>query len=359
MSNLSIEGENISFSLLKNINPFKPNTYAFKTVEFCQNWVNGKDSFELMTSGSTGKPKKIKLLRKQLERSARLTIEKLQLSEKDHALICLNTAYIAGVMMLIRSLEANMKMTVIQPTSRPFLSDREEEDLTFTALVPMQVKLTLTNSEKEYNRFNKLKKIVIGGAPIDNFLKEQLINLQPEIYGTYGMTETVSHIALKRLNGIRRQGFFQTLKDVNIKIDERGCLVINGPMTMGKSIITNDLVEIIDLDKFNWIGRYDSIINSGGVKIQAEKLEEITVKKLIEMGEECRAVIMGIPDKLLGEKVCLFIERNDSDEEFLNELTKKLKQSLGKFEMPKVIRCVNQFPETPTGKIDKKKLIYI
>ncbi|WP_020527536.1 AMP-binding protein [Flexithrix dorotheae] len=358
MSTLSLEGEKIRFSLLKNNNPFKPDTYAYKTVEFCQNWMKGTDSFELMTSGSTGQPKKIKLFRKQLESSARLTIKTLQLSEKDHAFICLNTAYIAGIMMLIRSMEANMKMTVIEPTSRPFQYGEFNEEFTFTALVPMQVKLSINSTKSERRTLNKFKTIIIGGAPVDSFLKNELIELKPAIYGTYGMTETVSHIALKKLNGPDKEDCFHTLNEVKISTDKRGCLIINGPMTLGKDVITNDLVEIIENDKFNWIGRYDNVINSGGIKIQAEELEEKIQAILIKMGEECRVIVLGVPDSLLGEKVCLFLEKNDTYGEFRKVFKSILRASLGKFEIPKIIRFIDKFPETPTGKVDKKQLLH-
>jgi len=330
-------------------------------LTFCNNWIKGQNSFEIKTSGSTGKPKKLQLSRQQILASAQTTNTFFQLNSKDHFLVCMNTRMIAGVMMLVRALEAKASITVIEPTGNPLESYKSYNskgnvgDCNFTAMVPLQIENILSSKSKDSLRvLNKMKAVLVGGGPINDALLTQIQNLECPVYHTYGMTETVSHIALKRLNGDQKTNYYQTLPNVHIKQNEAGCLMINAPMTNNKWITTNDKVQMLGDTKFTWLGRVDFVINSGGIKIQAEALEKKIEKYFRDQKQEKRFFIAGMPDEKLGEKVCLFIEGDEVDIEFLKS---NLKRLLSKYEVPKEIFISRKFYLTESGKVDRKRII--
>ena len=316
-------------------------------VQFCSHWLNGKSEFEFQTSGSTGSPKKITFTREQLIASAQLTAGVLQLKPGFTALICLDVNFIAGAMMLVRSLLTGMNMIVTTPSSNPLESVSDEID--FAALVPLQFTM-LVKHEKE--KLNKLKTIIIGGAPLeeDSFMQWQ--HLSPALYATYGMTETITHIALQKLNGADRQDFFQLLPGIEGSTDDRGCLVIRATHLGPQPVVTNDLVTLLDKTHFRWIGRVDRIINSGGIKIPVEKIEKITGTILEDLNIKRRFFAAGIPDDKLGEKLVLVVE-GDLSSESESDIRKAFSQRLSKYETPQLIFQVSQFLQTSTQKIDR------
>jgi len=331
--------------------------YRGQALQFCQKWLQGNTEFVVPTSGSTGQPKPIQLTRAQMAASAQMTLEALGLGPGDRALVCLHPGYIAGIMMLVRGLVGDLALTVVNPSARPFAQIRGEQ-FAFTALVPLQLQAMLAAGEIDDNLliFNQMKAILIGGAPVGSALAVQLQVIQAPVYATYGMTETVSHIALRRLNGPLRSEYYMALPGVILGQDPRGCLTITAPVTQGQTLITNDRVRLIDARTFEWLGRADNVINSGGVKIQVEKIENVVDKTLTYLGINRRFVVMGLPDERLGEQTTLVIEGDPLPPATRAALQAQLAIGLGRYEVPKSVRYCPIFPETATGKVDRNQL---
>ena len=315
-----------------------------ETFSFIKEWLPGKRSFTLHTSGSTGTPKEITLTREQFSTSANRTIIKLKLSEKNVALICLDTKYIAGKMMLVRALEANMRIVAAEPSSNPLKNISAQPD--FGAFVPLQLD-EIFKDEDSIKKLNQFQSIIVGGTSVSTSLLEKIKTLSCAVYATYGMTETVSHIALQKLTGIDAQDYFETLPDVKIKTDERDCLVIELP-GFSEPIITNDIVKIIDHSGFKILGRYDNIINSGGVKLMPEIIE----KKIEPLLKNQSFFVTGVSDERLGQKLVLIVEGNDR-----TGLMHTLKLALSAYEIPKEIFYLDQFVRTETQKINRLKTV--
>ncbi|WP_245764082.1 AMP-binding protein [Thermoflexibacter ruber] len=337
--------------------------YLKQTLAFCWEWLQGKELFQLQTSGSTGSPKTIQVARWQMQASASLTAQVLHLQKDDTALVCLNTAYIGGKMMLVRGLEIGMPLLVTEPSANPFqnlkITDKDFQfgqytfqSLDFIALVPLQLFTILKEEKNKLDSFHKLK-IIVGGAPVNAEL-ENLVQMIPNpVYATYGMTETVSHIALRRLNGKERSSYYQVLPQTSIGQDDRECLTIISPVTNFEKVITNDKVRLIDEHTFEWIGRVDNIINSGGIKIQIEKIE-LEIDKVLAFCQVFRRfVVIGLPDDKLGQSAVLVIEGEPLHQEIENNIYTLLKINLNRYEVPKKIYYLVSFPETPTAKIDR------
>jgi len=324
-------------------------------LRFCHSWLNGENENTLQTSGSTGKPKPIHVTRNQLKASAELTNSFLKLQRGYTSLICLDTRYIAGIMMLVRSMEAGMNMYIVEPTANPLEKIPTDVTIDFMALVPYQLETILGSPHKD--KLDKVKIALIGGAPLSTEIRKDLKSLTCTFYATYGMTETLSHIALQKLNGENAQDFFQTLKNISIQVDQRGCLIIHAPHLGSDSIVTNDLVELISENQFRWLGRFDNVINSGGVKVIPEKIESAITPLMIELNLINRFFISGLPDRTLGEAVILFIEGEMLETKLEQTLMQRLKETVGKYEVPKLIRYASKFIQTDTGKVNKLKTL--
>ncbi|MBS1681782.1 MAG: AMP-binding protein [Bacteroidetes bacterium] len=341
---LSIE-EISSFSLAQAKTDFEKST-----IEFCQAWLRGQQQFTIQTSGSTGAPKKITFLRKQMEASAQQTIRTLQLKPGHTSLVCLNTQYIAGQMMLVRSLLQNMNVIAVEPSSNPLDTINRSQQIDFAALVPLQLENVVSNSIKS---LDKIKNVIIGGASLSNSLKEKIKDLACNIFATYGMTETISHIALQKLTGSSVQEYFQAFEGVSLHLDDRNCLCVSANY-LQQEIQTNDIVELINDRKFRWLGRFDNIINSGGVKIIPEKIEHAFEKIAADNAITQRFYVTGIPDEKLGERVVIIFEGRPFAHSLQERVIKEVKEQLTKFEVPKEILFLEKFAETATGKIKRK-----
>lgn len=350
---LIFDGTTYTVSDIKLGNFHQSKNSETSALAFCRDWLIGKDTFTLQTSGTTGPPKKILVTRDQLLTSANLTIDYLGLQKEYNALICLDTHYIAGIMMLVRSLESGMNMHVSQPSANPFEKISSTIKIDFAALVPYQVQAILKSDKRD--RFNE-GVFLIGGAPLSKKIIDELQSCSGKFYATYGMTETLSHIALQRLNGENPEKYFQALPGITLQIDERGCLVVLAPHINSTAIITNDLVKLIDHNKFIWLGRADNIINSGGIKIIPEKIEVVVESIFDELKLEHRFFIAGLPHSELGQSVSLIIEGKLSEllEQSILELMKK---KLSRYEVPKSIQYSPAFVQTETGKINKAKTL--
>ncbi|MBD0403562.1 AMP-binding protein [Flammeovirga sp. EKP202] len=326
---------------------------------FCFEWLNGKEEFTLQTSGSTGTPKSITVTRNQMISSASATIKILNLKSGDKALCCLNTDYIAGKMMIVRSLVADMNLWIVPPSAHPFKHPFLPH-FDFVALAPLQVQSSL-DVPSELEQIQSVKNIIIGGAPINSHLENRIIHQLEgvRVFMTYGMTESVSHIALKRIAEDSDQ-LYHTLEGVSIGQDDRGCLHITAPMTDFQKIQTNDVVQLINRDTFEWLGRVDNIINSGGVKIQVEKIENAISKILETMGyASVNLFIGGIPHERLGEEANLLIEGITLTENEKTVLINELKAQFTKYKLPKNIHSLGEFVKTDTLKIKRKETVQL
>lgn len=323
------------------------------TLLFCRDWLNGKGSFELQTSGSTGIPKKIKVLREQMKASAWLTINRLGLTSEDTALVCISTAYIGGKMMLVRGLEAGLNLVAVEPASDPFEKIDESAFVNFTALVPLQLKKALGGGQKHRRLLDEMKAIIVGGGAISSELELQTQAIKSPVYSTYGMTETVSHIAVKKVNEPGKDKYFKVFEGIDIDQDDRGCLTIKGAVTNGETIVTNDVVDIIDDHAFLWIGRADNIINSGGIKINAEQLEQKIDQLADGLLKNKRFFIAGLKDEALGEQVTFILESVPMSIILEATLLEKLKAGLPPYHHPRRVLYLPRFVETETGKINR------
>lgn len=334
----------------------EPLTSSKKSAfNFCRDWLNGKSKFELETSGSTGTPKKIEVTRDQLKASAQLSASVLGLQKKTTALVCLDTRYIAGIMMLVRSMEVGMNMIIEEPSSNPLEKIDTGLVIDFTAMVPLQLETILKSQQKE--KLNPIKIVLIGGAALNPKTIKEIEVITCNFFATYGMTETLSHIALQKLNGPDAQDFFEVLPGIKLTKDQRDCLVIEAPHINNQPIITNDLVEFVTPSQFRLLGRYDTIINTGGVKVIPEKIEA-TISILLEnLGISNRFFVASLQDDLLGESVNLFFEGASFPIQTEELIQKKLRDALDRFERPKSIRFITTFINTDTGKINKLKTI--
>lgn len=328
--------------------------YAVAAIKFCQQWLSGQQEFTIQTSGSTGPPKALLLLRSQMEASARQTIEALQLRPGESSLVCLDTKYIAGQMMLVRSLMAGMNIVAVEPSSNP-LEKIEDRPIDFVALVPYQLEYLVKHASK---KMNQIRCALIGGAAISNSLREKIRESACAMYATYGMTETISHIALQRINGPHAQEFFEVFPTVHVRLDHRGCLCIKASY-LPEEVVSNDLVEMVDENKFKWLGRIDNIINSGGVKVIPEKVESVFERILNSFEIRNRFFIAGFPDEKLGSRVTAVFEGIPFNKEIQEELLVEATQHLDKYELPKAFVFVPQFKQTATGKINRSASVLI
>ena len=287
----------------------------------------------MQTSGTTGAPKMIRVDKQAMVNSALATGSFFELDEGIKVLHCLPTQFVAGKMMLVRAFILGWDMDMIAPVANPL--ERPDTVYDFSAMVPLQAQNSLM-------KLKKVKKLILGGAKVSQALTKQLRGLPIKIYETYGMTETITHIAAKPVG----DEAFTVLPNVNISQDERKCLVIDPYVICDEPVITNDVVEIVNDKQFIWLGRYDNVINSGGVKLFPEQIEE----KLSEyIGR--RYFVQGRQDDTLGEKLILVVEGEPFD------LPSDAFKHLGKFEKPKEVVFVPQFIETVSGKVIRDKTL--
>ncbi|MGF1584851.1 MAG: AMP-binding protein [Bacteroidales bacterium] len=313
---------------------------------FILSWLDESDHIEIQTSGSTGAPKPIKLKKQWMVNSATATCNRFNLNETSKALLCLPAKYIAGRMMIVRAIVSRCDLLTIPPESIPLQDTGSEVD--FAAVTPHQLYNSIENAWKGKN----VKTLIVGGGEISTSLERRIMNMPAEIYATYGMTETSSHIALRRINGPGSTNWFTVLEDISISADERNCLVIDAPELNDQILTTNDIIEIKDEQHFRWLGRWDNVINSGGIKIIPESIE-----KIISGIRPERLVIVPFPDDKFGEIPVLVIETETIGISESRELLDRISTQTDKYSAPKRIISLRAFPETPTGKPDRKRIV--
>lgn len=317
-------------------------------LAFITEWFDENDYVTVRTSGSTGVPKPLKIKKQRLISSARITLDYLGLQEGDRALLCLPADYIAGKMMIVRSLVGNLNLTAIEPRGNPLENMDDEFDL--AAMIPLQV-YNILNHRDGRKKIERIRKLLVGGGAISAPLEEKLKELNNEIFSTYGMTETVSHIALRRLNGTERSSYYTTLPGVTISLDKNDCLIIDAPAIADGTVKTRDIVRIIEKNKFEVLGRLDNVINSGGIKHNPEIIE-----KKIENLISDRFIVSSIPDIRLGNKIVLIIETSTPQKYVSSDFKNSLIGKLPEFERPRDLLFLESFPETGNSKIKRKKI---
>ncbi len=339
--------------------PKPTNAYEQKVCLFLENWYNENLFIEVPTSGSTGTPKIIKIRKDLMIKSAQKTIFYFNLHAASQLLCVLNVAYIAGIMMMVRAIVSKAKITVNEPVNNPFLNVHSIVKYNFVALVPLMLHeiLQIESSKNNFERHCATAKIIMGGAATNDHLLSQIETLKMPFFETYGMTETISHIAIKPLNGIKKSNSFEILPNVVIDLDDRNCLKINSDVTNNEWITTNDLVEISN-KLFRYLGRIDNFINSGGIKINLTEIEQKIEKKLVEFfnGEQKQYFCAGVNNLKYGQKLVLIIESNYLIE---NIIPKELFADceLEPYKIPKEVIVLPKFDLTGSGKIDKKSIV--
>lgn len=339
---MTIDFKNLNTNKLQPITAFEE-----KVLFFLKEWFSEASTVSVQTSGSTGIPKIFDIEKEKMQNSAKMTCDFLGLNEGDTALLCLPVEYISGKMMLVRASERNLKLIVKTPDTQPLKNLKEKVD--FCAMTPLQV-------ENSLNKIHLIKNLIIGGAAVSETLKRKLSRIENEkndnrrIFETYGMSETLSHIALKEIFP-NEEEYFTTFEGIEISKDERSCLKIHAPMLNPDVLTTNDLVELKNEKQFKFLGRADNIINSGGAKIFPEELETV-VKKHVEN----EVVFLGIPDEILGQKLVLAIE-GERNEDLKNEILNI--QYRKAFYKPKEVFFLDEIPRTPNGKVDRRTLLQL
>jgi O-succinylbenzoic acid--CoA ligase len=327
--------------------PYFKKAYAL----MCQ-WLDGQETFTMQTSGSTGTPQQIVLSRAQLSSSARMTAEYFDLKQGSKVLVCLNIEYIGGFMMLVRGMEFGWDLTIIEPSSNPLLNLHVERHFDFISMVPMQLIHSIGHKDT-LPELEATGKILLGGAPVGEDLIHHLQSLPLPVYQSYGMTETVSHIALRLLNQSDSVNAYTVLPGVDFGVDVRGCLWVTGAVTNHLKVQTNDLVEQLNDHQFEWVGRFDNIINSGGVKISLDKMDREISGVFHEESWENAFFCWYEPDAVLGQKLVVFVEIPDSNLD-VDSVFSKIRNRVRGIESPKHVYFVKFFSRTPSDKIDKR-----
>ena len=332
-------------------------SYAQEALQFCHQWVQGVESFVQHTSGSTGTPKPIEISRKQMQESAHMTISALGLKAGDKALVCLGANYIAGKMMLVRAMEAGMDLIIVQPSSLPLRGVSDPVD--FMAVVPLQLKSMLDEEQPQLlEQLNRMKAIIVGGGAVSSELEKSIYSkLKSPVYSTYGMTESVSHIALRRLNTEKASELYQVLPGIEVKTDRRGCLMVRGAVTRHHWLTTNDMVKMEGQKYFRWLGRADNVINSGGLKIHTELLEKELESGIQLLGRYRQFFVAGLPDEMLGERVTLFVEGEHPPSEKMERFYAWTRERFPFYKQPREVFFCSKFLLTSTGKLRRKASI--
>ena len=309
--------------------------------EFLAQWNDTSDVIEVHTSGSTGKPKRLLVEKQRMVNSARITCDFLGLKEGDSALLCMPLDYIAGKMVVVRSLVSHLHLISVTPSSHPLKDVTQPID--FAAMVPLQVYSSL-QEPAERERLMSIRHLIIGGGAIDDSLESQLQQFPNAVWSTYGMTETLSHIALRRISGENSSLWYSPLDGVDVSLSSDSCLEIFAPKVNPEKLHTNDIAELRTLPdgskEFRILGRKDNVIDSGGIKIQAEEVE-----RLLRPHLSCGFMITKVSDARLGEAVTILIE---SDDAYL--ALSICKHVLPKHWVPRHVLPISHIPLTDTGK---------
>ena len=313
---------------------------------------NPKEPVLQKTSGTTGDPTIHSLEREAMEASARMTLRHFGLRPGDSVLLCLPVRYVAGKMIVVRALVGGLDLHWTEPSSRPMKDFTGK--VSFASMVPLQARESILHGDP----LERTGILLLGGGEVDPGLREDLKQLvRPAVCESFAMTETYTHFALRQINGKDPDPLFRSMAGVSLDRDERGCLVVEVPGVTRGQVVTSDLVELHpDGQHFRWLGRYDHVISSGGIKILPEAVEE-KIRKLT--GEEC--LILPEPDPGLGQRLVLLVEtgkKTRTDQQVEPPFDEKnwaqlLKNHLQNYEVPRRIIRVEEIPRNASFKPDR------
>ncbi len=310
--------------------------------EFVKQWVDGSEYFEFKTSGSTGTPNVLTFSRVALVASANSTLTFFQLKPRMVALLCLPMMYVAAKMMVVRALVGGLNLLAVKPSSLVEIPNDIKID--FAAMVPLQV-ATLLNQKS--SGFENISTLIIGGASVDDDLHTKLQKVSTTCWETYGMTETLTHVAVRDIKNQSLNNAFKALPSIKFDADERGCLIIHAPNIQTKPLVTNDMVNLLNDCEFEWLGRADWVINSGGIKVSPEQVEKNLANHI-----SVPFAITSLPDVKLGECVVLVLEGGNK----LNSSELVKKTNLLSYHVPRKQISIEQLPLLENGKLDRLEL---
>ncbi len=317
---------------------------------FLKDWFSSSNTITVTTSGSTGTPKKIILQKTHMIASAKATLSFFKLLKDDNTWLCLPIKYIAGKMMIVRSLVGGLNINYSQPTASPMLDPNLK--INFAAMVPNQV-FTLLSVPKGIQQLQNIRNLLIGGAVTTPELENRLLKLTDvNIWHSYGMTETITHIAMRKVLSDAKINCFFPLSDVKVSTNQDSQLIIDAPAIGVVNLLTNDIAHVHDDGSFSIFGRVDNVVISGGIKLYPESIEN-EIRKYINYN----FFVGGIPDSKLGVKLILFIESTPINKNSADMLKYTLKNNLSKFEIPKEIVYLKEFLITKTDKIRRNTMI--
>lgn len=320
-------------------------SFEASLADFLAEWFNPLPVLKVQTSGSTGTPKELWVEKERMRNSARLTVAFLGLQAGDSALICMPLKYIGGKMVIVRALIAGLNLIPVTPSGHPMAT--LETAPVFAAMTPMQVFNSIQiATEKE--RLEQIQHLIIGGGAIDNELAQVLKKFPKAVWSTYGMTETLSHIALRRLSGPKASEWYTPLSQVSLSLSAEGTLIIQAPTVNPETLVTNDLVTFNSEGQFRIIGRKDNVINTGGVKVQIEQVETLLKPRLT-----FDIQITGVPDPKFGERIVLLAETGENLNDRQRNLLEEAFNSLPPYWRPKETIPVPSLPKTGSGKPDR------
>jgi len=320
-------------------------TEAVKLIDFITQWQRNESTFQFHTSGSTGVPKSIDVSRSQIVASVQATSDFLGLKNTHSALLCLDPNFVASLMMVARCLVNDMDLILSRPSSNPL--NALDHSIDFASFVPVQVYKMI--EEGSILQLTKIQNILIGGAPLSKLAFDTLAKIDTNIFITYGMTETVSHIALMPIKGDYSSAYFEVLPEITIGQDRDNCLTIVGAVTHNKTLQTNDIVELLDETKFRWLGRRDHVINSGGIKIHPEQLEKLIVPLI-----NSDFFISWKTNDQLGNECILITENHKTTDEELKQIQAVIFNTFSKYHAPKSVYSVDLFERTDSGKVKRE-----
>lgn len=333
-------GEKIFFKVPTDSKDFKDSKGTRELERFLARWRDRTVTMTVQTSGSTGCPKQMNIEKERMRASARMTCDFLGLSTGQSALLCMSLDYIAGQMMVVRAMERNLRLIATPPNGHPLREVSEQID--FAAMVPMQVWNSLQEPE-ERERLKRIGHLIIGGGAISVELEQVLHHFPNAIWSTYGMTETLSHIALRRLSGPTASLWYTPLPGIHLSVDSTTqCLIIDAPALTPQRLVTHDIVEFAPDGRFRILGRTDNTISSGGVKIQLEEVESLLRHHL---GDTVQATYR--PDEKFGQALVLLTTRPIDKEQLRSILVEH------PYWMPQRVILTSKLPLTETGKPDR------
>lgn len=319
-------------------------------VDLTKELVGSDGPLTARTSGTTGAPKTIAIPRADLIASAQLTGRTFGLHAHDRVLLCLPCEFIAGKMMVVRAMVLGLDLHMIDPAGSILAKLNPSDRFRFAAMVPQQLHRALEEDRSRVER--QFDTILLGGGPVGDQLASAVQGLRTKVFHGYGSTETLTHVAIRALNGAERKDQYVAIGEVSFSTDPRGCLSISTPHLSTSKHITNDVVDLIDHAHFRWLGRIDHVILSGGRKIFPEQLEAKTAAVL-----PYPHYFTAAQDAVLGQSVALVIESSAKPAIVIAEATEALHKVLHKHEMPRTVHVVPNFKRTGSGKLVRLRLL--